>query len=163
MKQTFWTIAILVTLTFSTRAQDKIEWDAKRRLTVNDFKKSPPDPSTKQSLIARSGVEVNLNREEIKKLKTFNNQIGNYFYPNDSWILLTDPSMLRYIQTCFDIDEWKARTLRKRYNENSELILSSDGEKIRKEVEAEFKMIREQYDSQTEYADNALQQLSWEK
>ena len=163
MKKYIWTLTLLTTQILTTIAQDRIEWDANKKLTVNDFKRTPPDPSTKQSLIAKKGIESNFNKDEVKNLKSFNGQITNYFYPNDSWILWTDASRLRYFQTCFDIDEWMARTLRKRCNDNRELILKGEYEKIRTAVESEFKAIREQYDAETEYGEDAVGQMNWER
>jgi hypothetical protein len=163
MKKCFWTLALVTTVMFTTAAQERIEWSANKRLTVNDFKGTPPDPSTKQSLVARSAIESKFNKDEIKNLKSFNNQISNYFYPNESWVLWTEQSRLRYFQTCFDIDEWMARTLRKRCNDNRVIVLNGEYEKIYKAVETEFKVIKEQYNSETDYGDNPVGQMNWER
>ena len=162
MKETFLVLTLLTTLIFTTKGQDRIEWNQKKRLTVNDFKGTPPDPSTHQSLIAKKGVETNLEGPHIKNLKTFNGQVSNYFYPNDSWVLWTEKSRLTYFLTLFDIDEWMARELRKRFNENREQVLLGDHKRILNEVQSEFVRIREQYDGETEYGSNLVGQMKWE-
>ncbi|MFM7854547.1 MAG: hypothetical protein ACKO96_22135, partial [Flammeovirgaceae bacterium] len=42
-------------------------------------------------------------------------------------------------------------------------ILKGEYETIRTAVESEFKAIREQYDAETEYGDNAVGQMNWER
>ena len=64
--------------------------------------------------------------------------------------------------TLFDIDEWMARELRKRFNENREQVLLGDHKKILNEVQSEFVRIREQYDGETEYGSNLVGQMKWE-
>lgn len=162
MKKTFIVLILLATLIFAVAGQDKIEWNENKRLTINDFKGTPPDPLAHQSLIAKMGVDTNLDDPEIKTLKTFNWQVTNYFYPNDSWILWTDKSRLRYSLTLFDMDEWMARELRKRLNDNREQVLLTGHEKILNEVRSEFVIIREQYNGETEYGSNPIGQMKWE-
>jgi|GEM_PF-3012647 hypothetical protein len=158
----YFSIAIIFVITgLTSLGQDKIEWSEKR-LTINDFKGMPPDPSTKQSLIAKTTVETDLNPAVIGNLRTFNKQVTNYFYPYDSWVLWTDPSRLRYFQTLYDLNEWMARALRKRYNENKQLVLSGNHEKIYEEVTNEFKVLRGQYDGDSDFGNNLTGQMTWE-
>ncbi len=157
----FFTALLLISVASTSWGQDKIEWSEKR-LTVNDFKGTPPDPSTKQSLIAKTSIENNLNLSLIKNLKTFNKLVTNYFYPNESWVLWTDPSRLRYFQTSYDINEWMARELRKRYTENKQLVLSGNHQKIYDEVAKEFQVIKGQYDGESDYGNNLVGQMNWE-
>lgn len=156
-------ISILLTIPGLTWGQEKIEWTASRKITLSDFKGPAPDPSTKQSLIARTGIESRLTGPEVKKLKNFNPQITNYFFPGDSWIRASDPSRLPYFQALFDMNEWMARELRKKCKENRNMVLANQYEVIYAQVTAEFAKIREQYDQETDYGDNKQKQLEWEK
>lgn len=46
MKSPIVALILLANFLFAA-GQDKIEWSATRKLSVNDFKGPPPDPSTK--------------------------------------------------------------------------------------------------------------------
>ena len=162
MRRLILIITILTSLTLSTTGQDKLEWSETRKLTVNDFKATPPDPSTGQSLIANFGLETNLKKEEIENLKTFNRQVSNLFSPNNSWIDWTDKSRLRYAITLFDLNEWMTRELRKRLNENRKLVLAGQHQSIQEEVKKEFEKIRQDYDNDSSYGNNPIGQINWE-
>ncbi len=162
MTKIFLTLTFLTTLIFTIKGQEKIEWNENQKLTVNDFKGTPPDPSTHQSLMARYGIENNLDGPEIKNFKTFNKQVTNYFYPNDSWVSWADKSRLRYFLTLFDINEWTAREVRKRYNQSRQQVLKGEHKKILNDVQSEFTRIREQYDGESEYGTNLVEQVKWE-
>ncbi|MBK7650015.1 MAG: hypothetical protein IPJ20_03630 [Flammeovirgaceae bacterium] len=146
--------ALLTSLTLRTIGQDKLEWSETRRLTVNDFKATPPDPAAGQSLIANFGLETNLKKEEIKDLKTFNQQVINLFSPNNSWIDWSDKSRLRYAITLFDLNEWMARELRKKLNENRDLVLSGQYQSLQEEVRKEFEKLRQKYDNDSNFGNN---------
>ena len=154
--------ALLTSLTLRTIGQDKLEWSETRKLTVNDFKATPPDPAAGQSLIANFGLETNLKKEEIKDLKTFNQQVINLFSPNNSWIDWTDKSRLRYAITLFDLNEWMARELRKKLNENRDLVLSGQYQSLQEEVRKEFEKLRQKYDNDSNFGNNLIGQINWE-
>lgn len=142
--------------------QNKIEWSENKKLTINDFKGPPPNPSTGQSLILTFGQEISLDTAEIKGLSTFNAQITNYFSQDSSWIDPTDHSELRYAITQFDVNEWMARELRKRLNDNWELVIKGEYQSIVGEVVKEFDKIRLDYNNETNYGENPMGQISWE-
>lgn len=154
--------ALLTSLTFLAIGQDNLEWSETRKLTVNDFKATPPDPAAGQSLIANFGLETNLKKEEIKDLKTFNQQVINLFSPNNSWIDWTDKSRLRYAITLFDLNEWMARELRKKLNENRDLVLSGQYQSLQEEVRKEFERLRQKYDNDSNFGNNPIGQINWE-
>jgi hypothetical protein len=162
MKRLILIITLLTSLILSTTGQDKLEWSETRKLTVNDFKDTPPDPSTGQTLIANFGLETNLKKEEIENLKTFNRQVTNLFSPNNSWIDWTDKSRLLYAITLFDLNEWMTRELRKRLNENRKLVLAGQHQSIQEEVRKEFEKIRQDYNNESNYGNNAIGQINWE-
>lgn len=161
--KSFIVFILLAISTGHTWAQEKIEWSASRKITVSDFRGKAPDASGKQTLIARTGIESKLTGSEVKKMKNFNQQITNYFFPGDSWILASDKSRLRYFQVLYDMNEWMARELRKKCRENRKMVLSNQYEVIYAEVTAEFAKIREQYDQETDYGYNQAAQEEWEK
>ena len=145
-----------------TLAQEKIEWSPSQKITVGDFKGPAPDPKTKQSLIAHTGIESKLTGPDIKLLKNFNPQVANYFFPGDSWILASDKSRLSYFQALFDMNEWMARELRKRCKENRKVVLAGQYELIYAQITSEFSKIREQYDQETDYGYDKSSQQEWE-
>ena len=161
MKQLI-TILALLTLTNSISAQDKLEWNAKTKLTVNDFKGSNPDAQKPTTLKAGFGMEANLKGEAIKNLKSFNGQVSNFFLTTESWSDWREDSRLRYAITLFDLNEWQARELRKRLNENRQLVLSGNYEQIRVKVQEEFHEIHEDYAAESDDGNNVIGQLKWE-
>lgn len=162
MRRVILIITILTGITLHAAGQDTLEWSETRKLTVNDFKATPPDPSTGQSFILNFGIETNLKKEEIENLKTFNRQVTNLFVANNSWIDWSDKSRLRYAITIFDLNEWMARELRKRLNENRKLVLAGEYQSIQEDVSKEFEKIRQDYDNETNYGNNAIRQMNWE-
>ncbi|MBX2969031.1 MAG: hypothetical protein KF803_06650 [Cyclobacteriaceae bacterium] len=156
---TFYLSIALVQLTF---AQGKLEWSETKKLTINDFKGTPPDPSTAQSLFVNFSQDVNVNKDKITHLKTFNAQVTNYFSQDSSWIDQTDPSRLRYVITHFDMNEWMVRALRKRLNENRELVLRGAHQAILDEVTNAFEKIKLAYDNESNYGNNPIGQMNWE-
>ncbi len=155
-------LACFLLSAIAAHAQEKIEWSASNKITLNDFKGSAPDPSTKQSLIARTGVESRLTGPDIKTMKNFNKQITTYFFPADSWILQSDKSRLTYFLTLFDLNEWMARELRKQCKENRKQVIAGQFDIIYFKVNNEFAGIREQYDQETDYGSNKATQQQWE-
>lgn len=145
-----------------TIAQTKLEWSEKKRLTTSDFKGPAPDPAKNQNLIVRTGFENKVSVSDLAGREHFNDAISNVFFPDDSWINWSDPSRLRYFLTCFDIDEWKARELRKRYYHNKKELTKESIAKIYSEVQLEFNLIHEQYNTDTNYGEHAQGQMNWE-
>ena len=90
MRRLILIVTILTSLTLKTTGQDKLEWNETRKLTVNDFKATPPSPSTGQSLIINFGLETNLKKEEIEKwarfegAKVYNLELSSQFRCNGS-------------------------------------------------------------------------------
>jgi hypothetical protein len=162
LKRTALVCFVSTGLSLTSAGQDQLEWSETRRLTVNDFKADPPDPSSHQSLIAAFGFEVNLKKEEIQNLSTFNHRVTNRFSPKNSWIDWRDKSRLRYAITLFDLNEWMARELRKRLNANRAKVLSGDYQSIQEEVQTEFQMIRQEYDNDSNFGNHAPGQMNWE-
>ncbi len=162
MRNLMFTIWLLTTLAFTAQAQERLEWNAKRKLTTNDFKGTKSDQQDMQTLKVSFGIQTNLKIEEIKNLDTFNGQVTNFFLPNESWVDWREGSRLRYAITLFDLNEWKARELRKRLNENRKKVLAGEYEEIKKQVEAEFQKIHQDYDNETDSGDNIVGQLRWE-
>jgi len=159
-----WRILLLVAVTCvasSVEAQ-RLEWSETRKLTVNDFKGPQPDPASGQSLIASFGLEVTLGKEEDRNLATFNGTVINSFSPANSWIDWRDQSRLRYAITLFDLNEWMARELRRRLNENRKIVLSGEYQSIQEDVRTEFDKIREEYDNDSNYGNHPIGQLNWE-
>ena len=143
------TLIALTASCLTAVGQDKLEWTEKRKLEMNDFRGTPPDPSTNQTLIARFGLEMNLRKSDIERLTTLNGQVANIFSSVDSWIDWREQSRLRYARTLFDLNEWKARELRKRLNENRKRVLEGDYQTIEEEVRKEFDKIIRDYENES--------------
>lgn len=163
MKQLILTFYLLTILTPIAFAQGKLEWSETKKLTLEDFKGAPPDPSTEQTMFVNLGQDLDLNKEKINHLKTFNAQVTNYFSQDSSWIDRTDPARLRYVITHFDLNEWMVRALRKRLNENRELVLRGEHQAILDEVNVEFEKLKLAYDNESNYGNNPIGQMNWEK
>lgn len=159
-----WILVLILQLSFclTLLGQDELEWTENRKLTVNDFKATPPDPTTNQTLIASFGLRTNLKKDEIKNLNHFNQQVLNLFSQSNSWIDWTDKSRLRYAITLFDFNEWMTRELRKRLYENREAVLTGSYQPIQEEVKKEFAKLRQDYDLESNYGNNAIGQINWE-
>lgn len=54
------------------------------------------------------------------------------------------------------------RELRKRFNENRKLVLAGQYQSIQEEVRKEFEKIRQDYDNDSNYGNNAIGQINWE-
>ncbi|MBL7844081.1 MAG: hypothetical protein JNK44_09475 [Cyclobacteriaceae bacterium] len=162
MNQLMLTLYLLTIFTPIASAQGKLEWSETKKLTIADFKGSPSDPSTEQTLVVSFGQDLNLEKSKISSLKTFNAQVTNYFSQDSSWIDRTDQSRLRYVITHFDINEWMARALRKRLNENRELVLRGEHQTILDEINNEFEKIKLAYDNESNYGNNPIGQMNWE-
>lgn len=155
----FYLSIVLINATF---AQGKFEWNETKKLTLEDFKGAPPDPSTEQTMFVNFGQDLDLKKSKINHLKTFNAQVTNYFSQDSSWIDRTDPSRLRYAITHFDINEWMTREIRKRLNENRELVLRGEHQAILDEVTKAFEKIKLTYDNESNYGNNPIGQMNWE-
>lgn len=155
----FYLSIVLINATF---AQGKFEWNETKKLTLEDFKGAPPDPSTEQNLIVNFGQDLDLDKTKIDHLKTFNAQVTNYFSQDSSWIDRTDQSRLRYVITHFDINEWMTREIRKGLNENRELVLRGEHQTILDEVTKAFEKIKLAYDNESNYGNNPIGQMNWE-
>src|SRR5262249_33790850 len=101
-------------------------------------------------------------KTELENLKTFNRQVTNLFSPTNSWIDWTEKSRLRYAITLFDLNEWKARELRKRLNENKKLVLSGHYQTIEQSVSQEFQKLQQEYDNESDFGNNLIGQMNWE-
>lgn len=55
-----------------------------------------------------------------------------------------------------------ARELRKRLNENRKLVLAGEYQSIQEDVSKEFEKIRQDYDNESNYGNNAIGQMNWE-
>jgi hypothetical protein len=161
----YWVLFAMVLFAFcpGAKAQEKIEWQAMRKLTVNAFKGRPRKAAAGQTLSVSLGIEIQLPPARLPSLVMFNNQVTNVFYSDSSWIDWREPSRLRYAIALFDLNEWMARELRKRFQENRELVLAGHHGQIQEKVSQEFQALREAYDNETNYGQHAPGQLSWER
>jgi len=155
-------LLLLLHNTFVSNSQDKFEWSDSRKLTMADFKGPAPDPSTHQSLVLNLGIEANLNKSDIENLKTFNNQIAFFFLRTNSWIDSANYSKLKYANTLFDLSEWKVRELRKQLNQNKELVLQGEYQKIQDKVHDEFAKLVTDYENESNYGNYIEGQMKWE-
>ena len=165
MKQLILVLFILISLTPKVTGQDKLEWSETLKLTVDDFKGLPPEPPAHQSLILSFRLESNLKKEDIESLKTsktFNSRVTNSFSRYHSWIDRTEASRLRYAITLFDLNEWMTRELRRRFDENRDMVLAGYYQIIQEDVRKEFDKIRQDYNNESNSGNNPAGQTNWE-
>jgi hypothetical protein len=162
MKQIF-TIGILAFLQLCLFGQDKIEWKEGYKLKVEDFKANAPNTGVIQTIQGHTTVEYQLMNYDIMFSNNFNKNVTCYFYPYASWIDIGESTdrLLKYAQNTFDIYEWMARELRKRFKENKSQLVAGKHNEIYSQLIKEFAEIQSQYEKETNHGTIEEKQDEW--
>jgi len=142
---------------------DYITWSTTRRLTVNDFlikiTRDPTHPSIAHFTLSFNGKR-NIWTGRPKYI------IYNCFLKSASWIDTTFnvATTLRYQQTLFDLAEIYTRQLRKQLQINIRKVTIKPDyvDKLNAEIMAAMAKRHVQYDLETKYGVDALEQKRWE-
>ncbi len=155
---------ILLLGQFSLFGQNKIEWSESYRLTVDDFLANAPNTGTIQTVQGHISIEYQFMNYELMGSKNFNKNVTCYFYKTASWIDKGENTnkLLRYAQTIFDMNEWMARELRKRFRENKGQLFAGKQNEIYEQLTKEFADIQSRYSKETDYGAIEEKQIEWE-
>jgi len=128
-------VFIIVLSTLNSHGQDnndRIQWSATRKLTVDDFFIKTSNKAT--SSFAQFSIEYQVTGFDFLR-KNFNKKVNNFMIPTASWIDTTKDvnQSLRYQQVLFDLSEVYARKFRQTLKENRSKI-STNGTSIAKEL-----------------------------
>lgn len=145
--------------------QDKLEWSDTTELAVIDFQAVAPNTGTLQTVQGHIVIEYQFANYELMASRNFNKNVGCYFYRKASWLDsgALVPQLLRYANTQFDLNEWLARELRKRFRENRSLLLKGQQGIIYDQVTNEFATIQSDYSKETDHGRIESMQALWEK
>ena len=142
-------------------AQDTIYWHPNYKLTWNDFQ-GIPDTASKNDASSFPGIRYHLHFDE----DSFSTQVTSYFIKSRSWVKIkNNDTLLLHEQGHFDINELFARKLRKAF-----AAYQFNAQTVKKDIKELFVLNQQekekmniQYDKETNYSQDQLQQLSWQK
>lgn len=143
--------------------QNKLEWTENYRLTLDDFQATAPNAGTIQTVQGHTTIEYQFKNYELMGSKNFNKNVTCYFFRTASWIDKGEKTdkLLRYAQTVFDMHEWMARELRKRFRENKKQLLAGKQNEIYEQLATEFADIQSRYSKETDYGAIESKQVEW--
>lgn len=140
----------------------KLEWQANRPLTWEDFKSRPM--SDRLAALTSSSIDAKVGCVDY----VFSAQVKAVFVPTESWVRdpkRATPALLRHEQVHFDLTEVHARLLRQKLS-----LIKFDCEKLQPAFNNITKMAfltwqREEarYDQETNHGLNQPRQQAWEQ
>jgi hypothetical protein len=152
---------ILMFISIPLHAQD-IEWNDRKRLTFESFEGAQDPTRPDQKLALAFGLEVKVKKEDVRYLETFNAQVVSLFAPGQSWIEKGNKSALRFANLLFDLNEWRAREVRKRLAENQQRVIAGEGNMVYEDVKTEFDRYHQTVGSETDSGKNETGMMTWE-
>lgn len=163
MKNGYLTLILLFS-TLSIFGQSKIEWSENYSLQADDFMASAPNTGTMQSVYGYTTIEYQLLNYQVLFSKNFNDNVISYFHRSASWLDKGENAnqLLRYSQILFDMSEWMARELRKRFRENRKMLLSGKQNEIYDQVIKEFAEIQSQFARETSHGQDLEKLSEWQ-
>jgi hypothetical protein len=144
--------------------QNKLEWTDNYKLNIEDFQANAPNTGSMQTVQGHTTIQYQFANYELIASKNFNKNVTCYFYRTASWIDKGENTqiLLRYAQTTFDLNEWMARELRKRFRENKGQLLNGKQNEIYEQLAKEFADIQSQYSKDTDFGTVDVNQAEWE-
>lgn len=147
-----------------TQDYDTIAWNAKNRLSWNDFRGEAP-VNSRAAAVTASGITYRFSTSSTKDDIEFDFKVDTYFYPNKSWYRpeLCDQVILSHEQLHFDISERYARKMRQRLTEETftRSNVKAKVKSIYKQINEELAEFQNQYDAETNFSRDREQQLVW--
>jgi hypothetical protein len=142
-----------------------ILWSPTKKLTWSDFKGRPSNISGAAAITA-SGISYSFSAQGTKDKMELDFKVETHFYPNNSWYKpkLANPIILGHEQLHFDISEVYARKFRQilaktKFTGNAK----SEVKSIYRNILLELNDYQKQYDSETNFSRDTVQQLIWNK
>ncbi|MEZ4969083.1 MAG: DUF922 domain-containing protein [Flavobacteriaceae bacterium] len=145
--------------------EEVILWTPARKLSWSDFK-GRPSVNSSAAAITASGITYNFSAQGTHDKMELDFKVDAHFYPEKSWYKpkLANPTILEHEQLHFDITEVFARKL--------SLILAdtpftgnakSEVKEIYRNILRELNHYQNQYDSETNFSRDTVQQRLWNK
>ncbi|MCM4165238.1 DUF922 domain-containing protein [Arenibacter sp. A80] len=140
-------------------------WTPERKLSWSDFK-GRPSANSGAAAITASGITYSFSAQGTNDKMVLDFKVDTYFYPEKSWYIpkLANPTILGHEQLHFDIAEVFARKLR-RILDTTQFTGNAKYEvkEIYRNILHELNNYQNQYDSETNFSRDTVQQLSWNK
>ena len=160
-----WLLIWLMSHLGYAQEDELILWTPERKLSWSDFKGRPSGISSAAAITA-SGISYSFSAQGTKDAMELDFKVDTYFYPDKSWYKskLANPIILGHEQLHFDISEVFARKLRQilartKFTNNAK----AEVKEIYRNVLRELNDYQNQYDSETNFSRDTVQQLIWNK
>ena len=143
--------------------KEKIQWDASRQLTWDDFK-GKPGGSGSYVASTNSGISFSYSIGTRNGEAFFNYTVKSNFYPNQSWYLPEAASeyILKHEQTHFDISELHARKLRERLSKvEASKEVKNKLDYIYNEIEKERRAMQSAFDKDSDHSKIREEEYRW--
>lgn len=157
-------IWLVLNLSYGQEEQ-MVLWTPSKKLTWSDFKGKPSNISNAAAITA-SGISYSFSAQGTKDKVELDFKVETHFYPDKSWYKATtaNPIVLSHEQLHFDISEVFARKLRQilaetKFTNNAK----SEVKEIYRNVLRELNDYQNQYDDETNFSRDTVQQLIWNK
>lgn len=146
-------------------AQDQIEWSDTVTLRPSDFRATSPNTGIMQTIRGHITVGYQMAGYETMFSKNYNKNVSCFFQRSASWLDsgVYTSELIRYANTIFDLDEWMARELRKRFRENRSKMAKGQADVIYTQLQKEFAELEALYSKETDFGKKAIEQAEWER
>ncbi len=145
--------------------EEVILWTPARKLSWSDFK-GRPSANSGAAAITASGITYSFSAQGTHDMMELDFKVDAHFYPEKSWYKpkLADPTILEHEQLHFDIAEVFARKLRRilaetQFSDNAKYEVKE----IYRNILRELNHYQNQYDSETNFSRDTVQQRLWNK
>lgn len=144
-------------------SEERLVWQAERKLTWEDFRGVP---NRLDSYVAstNSGVSFSFSYKEDETGRSIDYTVQSNFYPQLSWYRpeRVNDYILAHEQTHFDISELHARKLRKALDGVKEAAdFREQAETVYNQIEMERRNMQLQYDRETDHSNIREEEYRW--
>lgn len=164
----FFLLFLLCSFIYNQVTSDKevlIEWSKDRKLTWKDFIGNVDSIQIKNNnIVAITTAKIRINRMYIDDTVIIS--VKNFFNCKKSWTIYDNNAyILKHEQNHFDISEIQAREMRKylsKFKVGSFIELPAINRELKKYLN-NLDSLQDQYDAQTDFGRDTLQQKIWNK
>jgi hypothetical protein len=161
---------ILFFLTFCIQSTDVeppvLKWDAKTKLSWQDFK-GQPNALSSAAAITASGLTFGFSVDEVdKKIVDFTSSVEAHFYPDKSWYKPeeADAHILAHEQLHFDITELHARKFRQGISQlKISKTLVRELKALHNAINKDLASYQDTYDAETNFSRDSIKQVEWQQ
>ena len=165
LKKVVWLLIGLMLHLGYGQEDEVVLWTPTKKLAWSDFKGKPSNISSAAAITA-SGITYSFSAQGTKDRMELDFKVDTHFYPEKSWYKpkLANTIILSHEQLHFDISEVYARKLRQilaktKFTSNAK----SEVKEIYRNILRELNDYQNQYDSETNFSRDTVQQLIWNK